>query len=248
MLFITGDTHQRWMQRLNTDAFPEQKKMTKDDYVLICGDFGYWHDTKSERYALKWLENKSFTTLWVDGNHENFDRLNALPIETWHGGKIQKINDSVYHLMRGQVFEIEDRTFFTFGGASSHDIDDGILEIGDPRIKQWQNDRFKSFRVNHISWWKQELPTQNEMKEGLKNLKKYNHKVDYIITHTPYTSLLRQMDGGSGFYHSDVLTNYLQNIKQTTDFRQWIFGHMHQNQMFYWERSCCIYEQIVRLL
>ena len=56
MLYVTGDTHGDWMSRLNTDAFPEQKTMTKDDYVLILGDFGYWHDTKSERYNLKWLD------------------------------------------------------------------------------------------------------------------------------------------------------------------------------------------------
>ena len=36
--------------------------------------------------------------------------------------------------MRGQVFTIDDKTFFTFGGAQSHDIRDGILETDDPRI------------------------------------------------------------------------------------------------------------------
>lgn len=80
MLYVTGDTHGDWMSRLNTDAFPEQKTMTKDDYVLILGDFGYWHDTKSERYNLKWLANKPFTTLFVSGNHENYDRLQELDI------------------------------------------------------------------------------------------------------------------------------------------------------------------------
>ena len=30
--------------------------------------------------------------------------------------------------MRGQVFEIEGKTFFTMGGAASHDIQDGILD------------------------------------------------------------------------------------------------------------------------
>lgn len=50
------------------------------------------------------------------------------------------------------------------------------------------------------------------MNEGLKNLEKQNHKVDYIITHSPYTSLLKQMDGGAGFYQKDRLTDYLQEI------------------------------------
>ena len=39
-VYVTGDTHGDWMNRLKTDSFPEQKEMTKDDYVIICGDFG----------------------------------------------------------------------------------------------------------------------------------------------------------------------------------------------------------------
>lgn len=250
MVFITGDIHGN-IERFLCDCFPEQKEMTKDDYVIIVGDFGVIFDTpesREEQIKLKELDKMPFTTLFIDGNHENFDRLNTYPIEEWHGGKIHKINGSVYHLMRGQVFEIEGRTFFTFGGASSHDIRDGILEIGDKRIKEWRKDRTKLFRINHISWWKEELPTDAEMKEGLKNLKRYNNKVDYILTHSPYTSVLSQMDSGGRLYKSDILSDYLQRIKQTTDYRQWIFGHMHVNQAFYWERSVCIYEQISRLL
>ena len=47
--------------------------MNKDDYVIICGDFGYWDESKEQKYWLKWLDGKPFTTLWVDGNHENYD-------------------------------------------------------------------------------------------------------------------------------------------------------------------------------
>ena len=77
---------------------------------------------------MDWLEGKPFTTLFVDGNHENFDRLYAYPVEEWHGGKVHKIRPSVIHMMRGQVFAIDGKSVFTFGGASSHDIDGGILE------------------------------------------------------------------------------------------------------------------------
>ena len=79
---------------------------------------------------MDWLDCKSFTTLFVDGNHENFDRLYEYPVEEWHGGKVHKIRPSVIHLMRGQIFEIEGKSIFTFGGASSHDIDGGILLQG----------------------------------------------------------------------------------------------------------------------
>ena len=103
--------------------FRNKMKCKKDDYVIICGDFGVvWNkdeESKMETIILDWLECKSFTTLFVSGNHENFDRLMDYPVEEWHGGKIQRIRPSVIHLMRGQVYELEGKKIFTFGGACS---------------------------------------------------------------------------------------------------------------------------------
>lgn len=247
MIFITGDTHGDWMRRLNTSSFPEQKEMTKNDYVIICGDFGIWDNSKTEKYNLKWLNNKPFTTLFVSGNHENYDILGSLDVSEWHNGRVNFMTPSVIHLMRGQVFTIEGMTFFTFGGASSHDISDGVLEKDDPRIKVWNKDYSKMFRINHVSWWERELPSAKEKEEGLKNLKAVENKVDYIITHSPYTSLLKQMDGGNILYQTDDLTDYLQIIKDTVTYKHWLFGHMHINQTYNMERSSCLYEQIIRI-
>jgi hypothetical protein len=82
------------------------------------------------------LEEKPFTTLFGSGNHENFDLLAEYPVEDWHGGKVQRIRPSVIHLMRGQVYSIQGKTFFTMGGASSHDINGGILEPDDPLFEK----------------------------------------------------------------------------------------------------------------
>lgn len=39
MLNITGDTHGALdIRKLNTSRFPEQRSMTKQDYVAIMGD------------------------------------------------------------------------------------------------------------------------------------------------------------------------------------------------------------------
>lgn len=136
MIYITGDTHADFT-RFNTDNFPQQKQMTKDDYVIICGDFGgVWRKANETDHWLKWLSAKPFTTLFVDGNHENFDMLNAYPVEDWNGGKVHKITHSVIHLMRGQVFLIDDKKIFAFGGAQSHDIRDGILDPATPDFKE----------------------------------------------------------------------------------------------------------------
>ena len=41
MIYITGDTHADF-SRFTKNKFPIQTEMTKDDYVIICGDLvGY---------------------------------------------------------------------------------------------------------------------------------------------------------------------------------------------------------------
>lgn len=192
MIYITGDCHGNF-ERFNTRNFPEQKEMTKKDSVIICGDFGgVWNrnkENKMETKVLDWLECKPFTTLFVDGNHENFDRLYAYPVEEWHGGKIHKIRPSVIHLMRGQIYELEGKKIFTFGGASSHDIDGGILELDDPnykRKKRTLDKGWKPYRINHLSWWKEELPSEEEMEIGRENLVKHDNSVDFIVSSSSY--------------------------------------------------------------
>ena len=101
-IFITGDTHGDFT-RFKKKIFYEQAELTKDDCVMIAGDFGgIWDGSAEERHWLDWLEAKPFTTLFVSGNHENFDMLAEFPIEDWHGGRVQRVRPSVIHLMRGR--------------------------------------------------------------------------------------------------------------------------------------------------
>lgn len=246
MIFITGDCHGNY-RRFSTEIFPEQKAMTKDDYVIVCGDFGFWDNSKEQQYWRKWLTKKSFTTLWVDGNHENYDLLKEIPVLDWNGGKVQLISDSIIHLMRGQVFELQGKKFFTFGGARSHDIRDGILEPTDRNFKQEYKKlrtRHALFRVNHQSWWKEEMPDEAEMQEGRENLEKNNWTVNYIVTHCTASSV--QASFSYGRFEPDPLTNYFEEIRQKCKFKKWFFGHYHEN----WnvsDKDILIYEQILRI-
>ncbi len=144
MVFITGDCHGEWYKFSNR-VFREQSEMTREDFVIVCGDFGIWHPDASEKWWLEWLSEKNFTILFADGNHENFDRLYSGEFETvdFHGGKAHKISDNIYHLMRGYVFEFDGKKFFVFGGASSHDIKDGILEPSDYKSTKELNEDYK---------------------------------------------------------------------------------------------------------
>ncbi len=250
MIYITGDCHQNF-RKFNTKIFPEQKEMTKEDYVIICGDFGgVWNkevENKEEKHLLDWLEGKPFTTLFVDGNHENFDRLYSYPVELWHGGKVHKIRPSVIHLMRGQIYEIDGKSFFTFGGASSHDIESGILDPEDPDFKEkkkWLDREWQSYRVNHITWWAQELPSEEEMQEGRVNLAAHDNQVDFIVTHCCATSTQMLIDEQK--LKPDIETDYLEEIKRTIQFKKWLFGHYHDNRNVS-KKEILIYEQFVRI-
>ena len=250
MIYITGDCHGNF-ERFNVSIFPEQNEMTKDDSVIICGDFGgVWNkdeESKMETMILDWLDCKPFTTLFVDGNHENFDRLTAYPVEEWHGGKVHKIRPSVIHLMRGQVYELEGKKIFTFGGASSHDISGGILELDDLNFKKKKKELdtgWKPYRINHLSWWKEELPSVEEMEEGQRNLQKHNQEVDFIVTHCASSSTAALLS--HGLYKPDLLTDYLEDIRQNVKFKKWFFGHYHDNRNVNAE-EILLWEQIIRI-
>lgn len=250
-IYITGDIHGD-PTRLSTGIFPEQKEMTKDDFVIICGDFGlvwdYKGESRHERYWLKWLDDKPFTTLFVDGNHSNFDRLYQYPVIDFHGGKVHKISDSVYHLMRGEVFNLQGKKFFTFGGASSHDIRDGILDpvIDADKIRKWRNDYDKLFRINGVSWWQQELPSEEEMQNGLNNLKANDYKVDFVVSHCAPQTVASVFS--YGLYEPDILTMYFNGLLDNgLEFDKWIFGHYHDNRQIM-SKFIMLYEQIIRIV
>ena len=248
--WITGDTHGD-VRRFSTSIFPEQKEMTRNDFVIILGDFGLvWSNEKEERYWLEWLNSKPFTTLFIDGNHENFDLLYNYPVVDFHGGKAHKIKDNVYHLMRGHVFDICGKKFFAFGGARSHDISDGILnpddydDINDFK-KAYNKLRKKGafFRVKGISWWEQEMPTNEELERGKQSLMAVDNKVDFVITHCAPQEVASLL----GFTDRDKLTWYFNElIWDGLQFDKWFIGHLHLNKQVM-GKFICMFEQIIRI-
>lgn len=251
MIYITGDTHGD-VTRLSMDNFSEQRTFDNQDenFVIICGDFGLvWdckEENKNEKYWLNWLENKNFTTLFIDGNHEAFNRLYNYPVKEWNGGCVHEVRPHVLHLMRGQIFNIDGCTIFTFGGARSHDIDN-LLDSNDldftEKKKQLQKDNL-FYRVKGISWWEEEMPTQKEMQLGFDNLESNNLKVDYIITHDCASSTKALYSHGS--FQTDELNAYLEEIRCKCNFKKWFFGHLHGDKQIN-DKEILLYYQIVRI-
>ncbi len=214
LFLITGDIHglrsAEDLARLSTTYEELFSSMTKRDYLIIAGDFGLVWDSSVEEIQLQqWLEERPFTTLFIDGNHENFDLLSLLyPVEDWHGGKIRRLSPSVMQLMRGQVFEIDGKSFFTMGGAESYD---------------------KQFRMPNISWWKEELPNDREMREARANLLGHRMQVDYVITHCLPSTVQHQLFGENSMYPDNRLTNFFDELNEKLTYQAWYSGHYHRD-------------------
>lgn len=227
MIFITGDIHGDYdIRKFKTDTFPIQKDLSRSDYMIICGDFGLvWDNSAEEKYWRKWLDEKPWTTLWIDGNHENFELLKEYPTEDWHGGKIQKITDNIFHLCRGYVFEIDGRKIFAFGGAESHD---------------------KEHRILGQSIWNEEVPTEEEIQQGRKSLDDVNWNVDIVITHSISTKLQTYIFEGWGGYGINRQTDFFGELDEKLSFSMWFSGHYHID-MNYDDKHFLIYNNIVML-
>lgn len=226
MTYITGDTH-GYPRRLKAISAYDDA-----DTIIVCGDFGFLFDgSKEEERTLEELNRRDVPILFLDGNHENYDLLKQHPVTEWNGGKVQFIRENIIHLMRGQVYTINGYKIFVMGGAECHDIEDGIIDPDDPhaitKIRHLQEGD-KRFRIKHVSWWPEELPTEEELAEGLRNLAAHNYEVDAILTHCAPTSL--QIALGKTDYPINRLTDYLETLKHTVNYKIWCFGHYHSSK------------------
>lgn len=212
MIWLCGDTHGE-MDIYKVEDFFENltayEKVTKEDYLIILGDAGVcWDGGCGDEEVRNRLKALPCTVLWLDGNHENFEEIEGYPVTKWNGGKVQYIEEDIIHLMRGQVYEIEGRTFFTFGGGFSID---------------------KAWRTPGLSWWPQEMPCYEEYDEGIRNLEKVGNRVDYILTHTCPSFIAHQLVTYV-YPGEEELQHYFDELSQSVDYDMWYFGHWHMDQ------------------
>lgn len=222
MIYVTGDTHANIdIAKLNTTKFPHQKELTKNDFVIICGDFGLcWDGSHREMWWQDWLTAKNFTTLWIDGNHENFDMLYQFPLIDKFGGKVREIAPDIYHLDRGQVLTIDGKKIFCMGGARSVD---------------------KEYRVEHISWWKEEMPSKEEMERAITALEQNHWRVDYVITHCAPRSVQTLL---ASWYENDPMVSFLDRVCSDLTFKRWFFGHYHVDKQVN-EQFIALYNKVI---
>lgn len=212
-IYLTGDTHGDIdIHKLGARRWPEGKELTRDDYLVILGDFGLvWNNTSNERWWLSWLEGQPWTTLFIDGNHENHDRLDEMPTEEAFGAPVHFVRPHIIHLMRGYAYDLptDDGSIsvLTMGGARSID---------------------RAFRTEGISWWSREIPSEEERERCLKTIKERNNHIDFVLTHDCPACAMEGIRLASGIRDArpDEFEKWLSNL-EVVDCRRWYMGHWH---------------------
>ena len=246
MIYLTGDIHgPDSIGKLSRHRWGQASSLTRDDIVIILGDFGLvWSNppTREELWWLRWLDRYPATIAFVDGNHENHDMLDALATSTWNGGRVHQVSDNVFHLMRGEVFDLpcDGRTVraLAFGGAESHD---------------------KAWRKEGVSWWAREEASQEEFERACANLDARRWQVDVVLTHdcpsickgsvadTPSVPYGASTYARQGMWRTTTTNGFLDQIERRLDFRMWYFGHHHTDTVCEDARHVCLYRQIVEI-
>ena len=178
---------------------------TDKDVLIILGDLGIkFEDTDENQKFTKWFFSLNKQIALVEGNHENHAFINSFPSDTWCGGEVHRLSDSIVHLKRGNIYEIEGKTFFVMGGSKS-------------------SAKWKEMGL----WFDGEEPTGEELSLAYSNLNKYNHKVDYVLTHK-YVNYKEIENNKYPPLSLEGLTKY---IDENVTFSHWYSGHWHINKV-----------------
>lgn len=242
MIYLTGDTH----GEIDIEKLTSKQKsefLKEGDYLIVTGDFGFpfspndiemfeKHNGTAGKYSyrMNWFSQLPYTVLFIDGNHDNHDWWSKQEVTEMFGGRVQihPHSPNVIHLLRGEVYTIEEKTFFTFGGAASVD---------------------KAWRIEGVSWWKGEEANIEETENAFNNLEKINNKVDYIITHTMPFSLIPKIPvfGDKLSPYPCATAKFLDTILANVSYKRWYCGHFHVDDIIKKERISILYNNIISL-
>ena len=139
-VLLTGDVHGNTMWL--TGHVLRQAKRYGCQLVLQLGDFGIWPGRGGERFldVVDREAAKARIPVWfIDGNHEDFDQLLALPL---YASGLRPVRERIMHIPRGHRWSWGGREILACGGAASIDVD---------------------LRVPGRTWWPQEAITDDDV-------------------------------------------------------------------------------------
>ena len=141
--------------------------------------------------------------------------IEKLPEVEMFGNKTLKVSTNIYYLKRGHFYNIEEKSFLVLGGAESQD---------------------KERRKLNVSFWKQELMSDQEEYDCLKRIEEHGSKVDYILSHTGPIEGIALIESSCDnpeyreFYREDKTVRFNDKINEIMSYKKWFFGHWHDER------------------
>ena len=193
---------------------------TDSDLLIILGDIGMNFDMSEENKAFtEWFLSLKTPIAFIDGNHENHPYINSFPNDIWCGGEVHRLSDYIVHLKRGNIYIINDKSFFVMGGCKSSGY---WKELG--------------------LWYDGEEPNEAELTLAYNNLQKLNNNVDFVLTHK-YENYKKSDIKYSPF----SLEGLIKKIDEDTTFTHWYSGHWH-NTEFIDKKHTIVYDKPIKIL
>lgn len=231
MVFVTGDTHGE-INEFSNRLRPF--KLGKEDILIITGDFGFdWNS----QIMMQWMKFKHpYTVLFCDGNHENFDVLNALATEVQFGGTVGRFDSNTFRLLSGHMYDIQGFKTFVFGGAASID-------------KDWRVNPVYIQKYGKL-WWKEEIPSPETLELAKLTLEEHNWKFDLFISHTCSPKIKYEILRDSALaFHDPVeyMINALEEeiIVHGGSYDCHLFGHFHVEADL--PKRHCLYKRVLQV-
>lgn len=198
---IIGDVH-GYFDKLNALL----RKLDYPEYILCCGDFGYWPLGNRFLHSIYTGKSKIY---FCDGNHENHNQLRRL--ENIHGWeKPIEVSDNIFFMPRGSILNINGKKMLFMGGAES--IDKHLRREGwdwfkEESITTAQVNRLREEKINIVISHAAPRFVLNSMEN--KELQKTRNKTPILLEYV--YNLYKPKYWYYGHYH----TSYREKIGDT---------------------------------
>ena len=218
--FLTGDTHGRTAERLETLRSKHPDLKPAETALIILGDAGFnFYLNESDYKNKKKVNDMGYIVYCLRGNHEerpeNISGMTIMVDHDIHGEVyVESMFSNIRYLMDGNVYDFGIFKTLCIGGAYS--------------VDKWY--RLQNFRQSNgwCGWFAEEQLFPDEMNYITKKVK--NNYFDFVLTHTcprcwePTDLFISGIDQSAV---DKSMEDWLDKLKNQINFTVWCFGHYH---------------------
>ena len=230
--FLTGDTHGRTAERLETLRSKHPDLKPAETALIILGDAGFnFYLNESDYKNKKQVNDMGYIVYCLRGNHEerpeNISGMTIMVDHDIHGEVyVESMFSNIRYLMDGNVYDFGIFTTLCIGGAYSVDKWYRLARAG------YSKEEAETADPKKCGWFKDECLTAAEMATIMQEVKR--ESVDFILSHTcplswePTDLFLNGIDQSTVDKSMEV---WLDELKDNLKWKYWLCGHYHADRI-----------------